>query len=51
MVSFLGLMDTVKLKPKVKQENKELQMTKYMLKMLTILTNILVTNLSSLELQ
>lgn len=51
MVSFLGLMDTVKLKPQVKPEMKELQMTQYMLKMLTILTNILVTNLAGLELQ
>ena len=51
MVSFLGLMDTVKLKPKVKSDSKELQMTQYMLKMLTILTNILVTNLANLELQ
>ena len=48
MVSFLGLMDTVKLKPQVKPEIKELQMTQYMLKMLTILTNILVTNLAGL---
>ena len=51
MVGFLGLMDTVKLKPKVKSDSKELQMTQYMIKMLTILTNILVTNLANLELQ
>ena len=46
MVSFLGLMDTIKLKPKLTQiSSKELAMTQYMLKMLTILTNILVSNL------
>ncbi len=50
MVSFLGLMDTIKLKPKVTEVgNKELMMTQYMLKMLTILTNILVSNLISLQ--
>ena len=50
MVSFLGLMDTIKLKPKV-QQTKELIMTQYMLKMLTILTNILVSNLIQLGMQ
>ena len=47
MVSFLGLMDTVKLKPNV-THTRELMMTQYMLKMLTILTNILVSNLVAL---
>lgn len=47
MVSFLGLMDTIKFKPKV-ERSKELIMTQYMLKMLTILTNILVSNLIEL---
>ena len=50
MVSFLGLMDTIKLKPKLNQVvNKDLVMTQYMLKMLTILTNILVTNLIAIN--
>lgn len=49
MVSFLGLMDTIKLKPKATQTSRELSMTQYMLKMLTILTNILVSNLIALS--
>mmetsp|Transcript_44562 Transcript_44562/g.59130 ORF Transcript_44562/g.59130 Transcript_44562/m.59130 type:complete len:104 (+) Transcript_44562:571-882(+) len=56
MVSFLGLMDTIKLKPKQTSQpastsggNKDLAMTQYMLKMLTILTNILVGNLIALQ--
>ena len=48
MVSFLGLMDTVKLKPKVNHTG-EVTMTQYMLKMLTILTNILVSNMVALD--
>ena len=52
MVSFLGLMDTIKLKPKranVTSNNKDVAMTQYMLKMLTILSNILVGNLIALQ--
>ena len=49
MVSFLGLMDTIKLKPtKSTGITKELMMTQYMLKLLTILTNKLVSNLITL---
>lgn len=49
MVSFLGLMDTIKLKPKRQAPlSKDLAMTQYMLKMLTIMTNILVGNLIAL---
>ena len=60
MASFLGLMDTIKLNKsptmvatggsqKMSSGNRELIMTQYMLKMLTILTNILVGNLITLE--
>lgn len=59
MASFLGLMDTIKLNKspimaasgsqKLSSGNRELIMTQYMLKMLTILTNILVGNLITLE--
>lgn len=52
MVSFLGLMDTIRLKPKQQEPlNKDLAMTQYMLKMLTIMTNILVGNLIALQTQ
>lgn len=44
----MGLMDTVKLKPKV-THTRELMMTQYMLKMLTIITNILVSHLIALK--
>ena len=52
MVSFLGLMDTIKLKPKqaaASSSNKDVAMTQYMLKLLTILSNILVGNLIALQ--
>lgn len=52
MVSFLGLMDTIKLKPKQaapSSSNKDVAMTQYMLKLLTILSNILVGNLIILQ--
>ena len=50
MVTFLGLLNTIKLKPRVVQ-TEELIMTQYMLKMLTILTNILVSNLITLQMR
>ena len=52
MVSFLGLMDTIKLRPKLVEannSNKDVAMTQYMLKLLTILSNILVGNLIALQ--
>jgi len=51
MVSFLSLMDTIKLRAKALTANKDLIMTQYMLKMLTILTNFLVSNLIALQLR
>ena len=50
MVSFLGLMDTIKLQ-RGQNHSQEVVMAQYMLKMLTIFTNILVTNLIDLQLQ
>ena len=50
MVSFLGLMDTIKLQRGL-NHSQEVVMAQYMLKMLTIFTNILVTNLIDLQLQ
>jgi hypothetical protein len=58
ITSFLGLMHTISLKGKngvsdsrLEQEtqNKELVMTQYMVKLLTILSNILISNLLILQ--
>jgi len=50
MVDFLSLMHSITLKTKQKlNQRKELIMTQYMLKLLTILTNVLVSNLQILD--
>jgi hypothetical protein len=52
MTQFLGLMHTVALEPTaVKTYPRHIVMTQYLLKLLTILSNILVTNLLSLDAQ
>jgi len=55
MSSFLGLVHTIRLNPikneekkKVQSQSSELIMTQYLLKLLTILTNILCKNLIKL---
>ena len=50
MVEFLSLMHSITLKSKLQQNpSKQLIMTQYMLKLLTILTNILISNLQLIE--
>lgn len=50
MTQFLGLMHTIALEPTVvKTYPRQTVMTQYMLKLLTILSNILVTNLQAID--
>lgn len=49
MVKFLALMHKITFTTKQKSQNKELVMTQYLLKLLTILSNILVSNLQLLD--
>ena len=50
MTQFLGLIHTVALEPtQVKTYPRQTVMTQYMLKLLTILSNILVTNLQAID--
>lgn len=50
MTQFLGLMHSVALEPSlVKTYSRQTVMTQYMLKLLTILSNILVTNLQAID--
>ena len=50
MTQFLGLMHTIALEPSViKTYPRQTIMTQYMLKLLTILSNILVTNLQAID--